>query len=1073
MQQQFQQPRASIRRTLLAGTAFTGVLFAGIAAHSGSALAACTVTSLPNTVTCDTTVTTATTNFDAASTTSNDYNQTFNSGGGVTGAVNAGQTVSGQGLWIVAGVPGAPITFTNNGAVLGAGEGLQLSSAGGNITYLGNGSASGTIAGAGGLIISAGGAGSITVGTSGAPIAANFSGSSALVTSSGGATDVFLNGGSLTATSGTGAGLFLTTGTGNISATLTGNTTITNASGAASTTLGIKALSFGGAVTITSNANIGSAGAVFEGGIQATGTVAGNVSLSQTGGTIFADTAGLVAQSTGAGSVLINTSAGSAINLSSGSGVQAIITGTGAANITTAGTISGANTGVGAVIANVANSSDITVAVNGNVTANVTGIVATTTGTGKLHVSVGAGVTVQGTTSVGVGLSGAAANTVTNDGAIIGDIGVFTDAGSTTVTNAGSITGTGGSAVSLGGANNRFIMSGPAATLTGQAVGSGTDTFRFAGSGSNSFDISQIGAGWTLLDKTGSSIWSLTGTATYAGPVTVNGGTLAVNGDLSSASSLTVNAGGTLGGNGTVGSTVVNGGTLAPGNSIGLLTVSGSLTFTAASTYMVEISPASADRVNVTGTATLGGATVNAVFAPGTYVAKQYTILNAGSISGTFAGPVNTSLPSGFKSSLSYDANNVYLDLALAFAPPTGLNINQQNVAGALTNFFNTTGGIPAVFGSLTPAGLTQASGETATGSQQTTFNAMNLFMGVLTDPFVAGRGDSRASSSDAAGYAAGDSDALANAGGRKRSGAEREAYAAMSRKAPQSQAFESRWSVWAAGFGGSQTTDDNTALGSNTATSRIAGAAVGADYWFSPSTVAGFALAGGGTNFSVANGGTGRSDLFQAGAFVRHNAGAAYVAGALAYGWQDITTDRNVTIAGVDHLQARFNANAYSGRLEGGYRLVAPWTGGVGLTPYAAAQFTTFDLPAYAESAVTGAGTFALAYGAKSVTDTRSELGLRSDKSLALNDAILTLRGRAAWAHDFNADRNVAATFQALPGASFVVNGAAQAHDAALTTASAEVKFASGLAFAATFEGEFSAITASYAGKGTLRYGW
>ena len=46
------------------------------------------------------------------------------------------------------------------------------------------------------------------------------------------------------------------------------------------------------------------------------------------------------------------------------------------------------------------------------------------------------------------------------------------------------------------------------------------------------------------------------------------------------------------------------------------------------------------------------------------------------------------------------------------------------------------------MFGALTPAGLTQASGELATGSQQTTFDAMNQFMGLLTDPFIAGRGD-------------------------------------------------------------------------------------------------------------------------------------------------------------------------------------------------------------------------------------------------------------------------------------------------------------------------------------------
>jgi uncharacterized protein with beta-barrel porin domain len=76
----------------------------------------------------------------------------------------------------------------------------------------------------------------------------------------------------------------------------------------------------------------------------------------------------------------------------------------------------------------------------------------------------------------------------------------------------------------------------------------------------------------------------------------------------------------------------------------------------------------------------------------------------------------------------------------------------------------------------------------------------------------------------------------------------------------------------------------------------------------------------------------------------------------------------------------------------------VLPWIGGIGLTPYAAAQVVAFDLPTYAESVVAGASTFALAYAAKTVTATRSELGVRSDKSYAVGDAILTLRGRAAW---------------------------------------------------------------------------
>ncbi len=58
-------------------------------------------------------------------------------------------------------------------------------------------------------------------------------------------------------------------------------------------------------------------------------------------------------------------------------------------------------------------------------------------------------------------------------------------------------------------------------------------------------------------------------------------------------------------------------------------------------------------------------------------------------------------------------------------------------------------------------------------------------------------------------------------------------------------------------------------------------------------------------------------------------------------------------------------------------------------LTPYAAAQFTTFNLPNYAERSSAGANTFALNYAATSVTDTRSELGLRADKSFAMQNGV------------------------------------------------------------------------------------
>ena len=798
-------------------------------------------------------------------------------------------------------------------------------------------------------------------------------------------------------------------------------------------------------------------------------TVTNNAGASITGGLdgVFANTNMTVANAAGASIV----------------GGQYALRSGGTANITNAGSItSQAHSPVSAAIS-IENGANVVNGATGSITGGRFGILSTL---GALDVT-NSGIIIGAYGGSGYGISGQNGVTVTNNAGarIAGEqYGIFSGAGGSSVVNAGTITG-GTAAIMFSGSGNTLTLL-PSSVISGNVLGAGSDTIQLGGAGAATFDASQLGAaaqyqGFGTANKIGSSAWTLTGSGTFAGRVNVNDGTLSVNGNLSSASILTVNAGGTLGGNGIVGATLINGGTLAPGNSIGTLTMS-SLTLTAASTYLVQVSGAGADKTIVTGAANLAG---KVVVDPPTRlsVSTTYTILTAGTVSGAFSGAESAA---NFvrNARLSYVGNDVLLTLdpgLLSPALPGYASINQKNVAAAIDNGLAGGAATPAAINALFGLSgdplrnaLTQVSGETAIGSQQTTFNAMNLFLGVVTDPFLAGRDGAGFPSAAAAGYAAEDSAARGYAAtGRKRLAAEREAYAAIYRKAPVAQAYAPSWSVWASGFGGAQTTDGNTALGSNSTTSRIAGGTAGADYWFSPYTVAGFALAGGGTSFSVTNGGTGRSDLFQAGAFVRHNAGPAYITGALAYGWQDITTDRIVTIAGADHLRARFNANAYSGRAEGGYRLVAPWSADVGLTPYVAGQFTTFDLPAYAESAIFGTNGFALSYASKSVTATRSELGLRADTSFLLDDAILTLRGRAAWAHDFNADRNIAATFQALPGASFVVNGAAQAQNAALTTASAELKWRNGWSAAATFEGEFSDITRSFAGKGGVRYVW
>src|SRR5262245_47831439 len=144
-----------------------------------------------------------------------------------------------------------------------------------------------------------------------------------------------------------------------------------------------------------------------------------------------------------------------------------------------------------------------------------------------------------------------------------------------------------------------------------------SDTYTFDGAISGPGQVAQVGTGKTVL----------TAVNTYTGATFVNAGTLSVNGSIAS-SPVFVNFGGTLGGNGTVGPTMIlAGGTLSPGNSVGTLTVNGNLVFAAASLYMVEVQGNTADRTNVSGTATLAG-TVGVVNLGG-IPAHSYTILSA------------------------------------------------------------------------------------------------------------------------------------------------------------------------------------------------------------------------------------------------------------------------------------------------------------------------------------------------------------------------------------------------------------------------------------------------------------
>jgi uncharacterized protein with beta-barrel porin domain len=393
---------------------------------------------------------------------------------------------------------------------------------------------------------------------------------------------------------------------------------------------------------------------------------------------------------------------------------------------------------------------------------------------------------------------------------------------------------------------------------------------------------------------------------------------------------------------------------------------------------------------------------------------------------------------------------------------PFAVTANQKSVAGAIeAALVLDDPGFPEL-GNLPPGALsdafTQLSGEAATGVQQALSPMMNPFLVLMLDPFVAGR----ATFGPALPFAT-------KAPLPPRLTA---AYDAVTPKSKGAE-FEQRWAAWSAAYGGHRRSEgDLLNVGSHDSRVSAGGAAAGLDYRMSPNTVTGFALSGGNTAWSIANGlGGGGSDVFQAGLYSSMRFGNFFLSGALGYAWHRVETERTVTVIGTDRLSARFNAHSYGMRLEGGLRLAKA---GYEITPHAALQMHALRLPGYSEYAALGSNAFALDYGKETTHPVRSELGLWVANRIALSsETSLMLRARGAWAHDWRPDNAAHATFQMLPGSTFIVQGAKPPYDSALASLAAELTFPTGLLLAAKADGEFSRTTQTYVATASARYTW
>ncbi len=537
----------------------------------------------------------------------------------------------------------------------------------------------------------------------------------------------------------------------------------------------------------------------------------------------------------------------------------------------------------------------------------------------------------------------------------------------------------GGGTGSYGGAanNNMVVVTGVGSSLT--TAGS----FNLGATGSSLGTGNQL----QVLDGAHVSIGvanSKTLTIGQADNANNNGATVSGAGSLLTVSNLVVCASSVTG----------NTSNYLSVDAAGALVSQTGITFNKNTLYIFGVggaSHASATAVGAIGIA--ANATFRPTLAAATPVTAHQTVLQGGTVSGTFSTLDASSLPTGFAPSLRYTSSAVWLDLTSQLGNGAGLDGNQSAVAAGINAGFNSAGAtLPAGLLSLYSMDaatlarqLTLLSGEVAIGAQQVGLQMGSGFLRLLGDPLL------------------------------------------------QTVKEQNGVRLWLGGYGGYTTFNGNGSVGSHQLSLREGGLAIGGEYRLAPDTVVGVALGGGSANWSMASGlGSGRADAMQLGVYGKSWIESAYVMGALAFGNDWTNTTRAVM---GEQPKGNFSAQTYSARLEGGYRLpVSSW----GVTPYAALQVQNYRSPGYTETEAAGAGAAALNFASKSVTDPMTELGVRFEQTLPLasKSQAMTVRLGLAWAHDFNPHASMAASFASMAGTNFVVNGAPRARDAALVSA-------------------------------------
>ncbi|TXI01681.1 MAG: autotransporter domain-containing protein [Rhizobium sp.] len=535
---------------------------------------------------------------------------------------------------------------------------------------------------------------------------------------------------------------------------------------------------------------------------------------------------------------------------------------------------------------------------------------------------------------------------------------------------------------------------------------------------------------------------TLTGNSSaFSGVTSISGGSLIVDGTLGG--TINLSGYGLLGGTGTVGSTVVGAGaTLSPGdNGIGTLTINGNLTTQSGSTVLVESNGTAADRIDVTGTASLNGGTLS-LAGSGLKAFTNYTIVSAaGGVSGSF-----DTIQSNYAfvtPVLDYSTGTIDLSLqrnGTSFAT-AGTTANQRSAARGIESLGASNGLYDAVSVlSMDEASgaLKQLAGEMHISLAGMAFDnsrfvrdaAIDRLRG-MQDGVVASMKQGRIQGDTGLAYASGDQ--------RPMSPPEKAIDGVLSDPANGLAAF------WSAPYGGWTSSDDGS--------SHTGGVLFGFDTTLENSDWRIGALAGYGRSRFSQSGVSAHADAdnYNVGLYAGKEWGALALRLGGTYGLQSVSTLRDIDFSGyADSLRADYHA--YTAQVFGelAYDISL---GDARLEPFANITFTDVRTSSFSERG----GAAALSGSADREAVTFATFGARAEQQVALGDIPAKLYGSLGWRHAFG-DLDITSRMAFAGGDIFGESGTVVDRDSLVVDAGFDIDLSERMSLALDYNGSFGA---------------